>query len=277
MKIVNETKKINTRETIRLRVIGAILAGIFLTMTAGIFTSVKIVNHFNHNYLKKELKMARVFYEQALVEDTETLKGVIALLAYDKKLQDLFMAGDRQGLFQQSEELFIKLRDQHRITYFYYHLPSRHNFLRIHKPDCYGDLIPRTTMKLAAEKGVTSAGIELGLLGTFTLRVVHPWVVEGQLIGYLELGEEIDHITRVVAGSMDNNLALVIDKTFLSEKKWLAGQQFLQRSGDWNLFADHVLIDTSFDTVPVPVLSYIRDSIENKSKSNTAAAENATW
>ena len=50
-------------------------------------------------------------------------------------------------------------------------------------------------MKEAISKDGIASGIELGPLGTMTLRVVIPWRVDGVLIGYIELGKDLDEIT----------------------------------------------------------------------------------
>ena len=67
----------------------------------------------------------------------------------------------------------------------------------MHDPNRYGDVIQRVTLDRATEGG-TSWGIELGPLGTFTLRLVHPWRIDGKLAGYIEVGEEIGHTIAMV-------------------------------------------------------------------------------
>ncbi|WP_457553539.1 hypothetical protein [Desulfobacula sp.] len=59
----------------------------------------------------------------------------------------------------------------------------------------YGDMINRFTTPKAQKENAPASGIELGPFGTFTLRVVHPWVMGGKTAGYIELGMEIKHIT----------------------------------------------------------------------------------
>ncbi len=54
-------------------------------------------------------------------------------------------------------------------------------------------MVDRATLTKAIETKGLGAGKELGKTA-FALRVVRPWFgQDGKLLGYLELGEEIDH------------------------------------------------------------------------------------
>jgi len=59
----------------------------------------------------------------------------------------------------------------------------------VHKPEKYGDSINRFTALGAEKAGELISSLELGPLGTFTLRSVFPVVEQGQLICYIELGQ----------------------------------------------------------------------------------------
>ena len=69
----------------------------------------------------------------------------------------------------------------------------------MHKPEKHGDYIDRFTMDQAVHDGKSIWGVELGRFGTFTLRVVCPWRIDGKVAGYIELGEEVKHITPKLA------------------------------------------------------------------------------
>jgi hypothetical protein len=102
----------------------------------------------------------------------------------------------------------------------------------------------------AENTGKISYGIELGPLGTFALRVVVPWWDGEQLIGYVELGEEIDHIIHELQIALDMEFYLVIEKKFLDRENWEAGLRMLGREGDWDRFPSVVMIDQTLDTFP---------------------------
>jgi PAS domain S-box-containing protein len=111
---------------------------------------------------------------------------------------------------------------------------------------------------LEAEKTrEVSHGIELGPLGTFTLRVVEPWYNGEGLIGYVELGEEIEHITRKLHAILGVEVYVVIEKAFLDRQGWEAGMRMLGREAEWDRFPSVVMIDQTKDVFPeslVPLL-----------------------
>ena len=93
-------------------------------------------------------------------------------------------------------------------------------------------------------------GIELGPYGTFTLRLVHPWRIEGELVGYIELGEEIEHITPRLAEALGVQLLIILNKDILNREDWEEGQTMMGRSGDWELYPYDVLIDQTLSQIP---------------------------
>ncbi|MCC6933984.1 MAG: hypothetical protein IT292_12170 [Deltaproteobacteria bacterium] len=80
----------------------------------------------------------------------------------------------------------------------YFITPDRTCILRVHKPEKQGDIINRFTTLEAERTGKLAAGIEIGPLGTFTLRVVNPVYSKGMLVGYLELGKEIEDNLKLI-------------------------------------------------------------------------------
>ena len=127
---------------------------------------------------------------------THMLSALEEVLLREPDLIDALRAQDRNRLLSDYDSLFADLRAKHSITHFYFQRPDRINLLRMHKPDKSGDLINRFTTLEAERTGKMVSGIELGPLGTFTIRVVQP-VFDGQnLIGYLELGMEIEDLLK---------------------------------------------------------------------------------
>jgi len=257
-------------ENIRIRIIIAIGIGVVITTIIGILISNSVINHFDEDSLSKQMKISQAMYQQSLTDDTDTLSGIIYLLQNDKVLQNLFIERDRDLLLVQSQELFKHLRDTYRITHFYYHLPAGQNFLRVHSPTRHDDQIERITMQRAMASHELSSGIELGPLGTFTLRVVVPWKRDGEIIGYLELGEEIEHVTQRIATLMHVDLALIVCKKYTTRDGWQQGQQLMGRSGDWNLLKNYALLNTSFDFLSPPIIAYLQNIVDIEGHSSHA-------
>ena len=95
----------------------------------------------------------------------------------------------------------------------------------------------------------TVSGIELGPFGTFTLRVVQPWFIGGEHGGYLELGMEIEHLMPKLKKALNIELVFVIDKSRLNREKWEEGLEMMGRKGDWDLFSDFAVVDSTMDNI----------------------------
>jgi CheY-like chemotaxis protein len=129
-----------------------------------------------------------------VTEQSRTLDALRQVLLRNAALRAAMKTHDRERLLADYGPVFAKLRADHDLTHFYFSGPDRVCLLRIHNPEKHGDRIDRFTMREAERTGKTAAGLELGPLDTFTLRSVQPVYDGGALIGYLELGKEIEDI-----------------------------------------------------------------------------------
>ncbi|MCW8834964.1 MAG: diguanylate cyclase [Rhodospirillales bacterium] len=199
---------------------------------------------------------ARDFYEDSIRYDAHALRAVMDALLRNTELSEAFARQDRRELLERSAALFEDIRRDYAITHFYFTKPDRVNLLRVHAPERHGDRIDRFTTMEAERNGTVSQGVELGPLGTFTLRVVAPWYDSKtrQLIGYVELGMEIDRVLQKLRDFFGVNVVVVIRKAFLERGKWEAGMRSLGRTPDWDRFGDVVLSVQSPQAIP-PVLA----------------------
>jgi signal transduction histidine kinase/CheY-like chemotaxis protein/HPt (histidine-containing phosphotransfer) domain-containing protein len=169
--------------------------------------------------------------------------GFFFFIHDNPEFQQAFKEKNREKLLAAALPLYKELNSRHRITHFYFSDTERTNFLRVHNPSRHGDTINRYTTIKAAETQKLFYGIELGVLGTFTLRVVKPWIVDGTLIGYLELGEEIEHIAPEINKSLGINLIFLIQKKYLKKPEWEARVGMIDPHITWNTLDDLVVIN----------------------------------
>ena len=178
-------------------------------------------------------------FQLEINDDAAFMRSIINTIIYneemetnlEKSLKTALISNDEVALLAYSQDLYEELRKEHDITHFYFHSPERVNILRVHQPERNGDIISRTTAKQSEEKKTPVHGIELGPLGTFTLRVVVPWYDGGKLLGYIELGKEIDSIVEYVSNLNNVGITVAIEKKFLNKKTWMAGMEMLGRTG----------------------------------------------
>ncbi|MBU2693290.1 MAG: response regulator [Candidatus Eisenbacteria bacterium] len=131
------------------------------------------------------------------------------------------------------------------MTHLYFIEPDQTCFLRVHNPDSFGDSIQQRVLATASQTHREFHGVELGKFGTLTLRVVHPWIVNGELVGYLELGKEMEHLIPQVARTLEAEICLVVYKDRLDQEKWEEGKALLNLSGEWNHFSSFVVTENT--------------------------------
>lgn len=209
-----------------------------------------------------QLQAAKKFYARSLTRRSEKLGAALETILRDESLQAALRARDRNALLERSAPLFKSLRDQYGITHFYFEDAARVNVLRVHQPERYGDTINRHTTLAAEKTGKTAYGAEIGPIGTFTLRVVAPMYVNRDLIGYVELGEEIEGILQGIHDIVGTDLVLIIDKKFLARKDWESGMRMLKRNADWDYLPDAAVIHQTLDLPREAKMSLLSGSLQ---------------
>ncbi len=200
-----------------------------------------------------EAKLSAVAYDfgNILKSQTQMLWALEDVLLNDSaNLYQAIQTEDRSGLLKEYGPLYQQLRIKYGVTHFYFTGSDRVNLLRVHNPGKHGDLIDRFTTTEVERTREPASGIELGPLGTFTLRAVKPIINGGKLIGYLELGKEIEEILEELQGKHEVELAASIFKDELDRGKWESGMKMLGRNGNWDRFTDIVLIYSSISPFP---------------------------
>ncbi len=195
----------------------------------------------NTDFIKKT-------FNNLISYEAEILKSNILFLAEDKKLQNFFSQKDKENLIKYGKSIYKKLNSEFQITHFYFIDTNDICFLRMHNTKRFGDKIKRFTYKKAKENKKIFYGIELGPYGTFALRLVMPWIVNNKIIGYLELGKEIDNLTKTLKNISKFDFVFIINKKFIkTRKKWEEGLKILNNKNNfqWDDFKNFVVIDNT--------------------------------
>ncbi len=200
---------------------------------------------------ERNLEMAVYDLERGLADRTRLITALQEVYVTDPAMQHALKMQDRRKLLEIGGPLFTHVNRLHSITHFYYHNTEGVNILRVHQPQRFGDTINRETMRQAMVTGEIASGIELGPLGTFTLRVVRPVRdSENQIIGYLELGQEIEDVLMATCNGRNLEMAVSIHKQNLDRENWERGMQMLHHDANWEQSRDEVLIFNSMESKP---------------------------
>jgi len=238
------------KQNIKMFVLLPLGSALIILMAISVFFTYALHTRHIHNETQGHLSKVKKLFKMELDEDAQLLSGIIAFLQKDKDLQGAWLAQDRGVLLSDAIPLFKNIHSKHKVTHFYFHGLDRVCFLRVHNPSKHSDDINRFTLAGAVEDGKLHYGLELGPLGTFTLRVVRPWRINGKLVGYIELGEEIEHITSELTETLGVELCFILNKSYLDRAPWEEGMRMLGRESHWEQFPNFVVSSSTFGKIP---------------------------
>ncbi len=218
--------------------------------------------------LEREASRARssiqYLYEKGIIDHAEILAAAAESIVHSELIAAALVRGDRQRLLELSRKMFSDFKAKYGITHWYYHGKDRVNLLRVHQPPRHGDTISRFTMLAAERNGAPSYGMEIGPLGTFTLRYVYPWYVHdgtvSSLIGYVEVGMEVENLFDDIENMLDVGISVFIEKSLLDRATWEEGARMLGRVPNWDRFPN--LVSTAFrqEKISAPLLDQFADA-----------------
>lgn len=208
-------------------------------------------------------------------KQSNLLGAVQSSLLINDEILEAFAARDRDGILSLSQPLFKELEENYKITHMYFTDTNRVNLLRVHFPQRMGDTINRFTTLEAQRLQQRVSGLEVGPLGTLTIRVVSPVLYKNELIGYSELGREVDFVLNNIAYEHKLEYVIAVHKHVIENTDLKSGMKMLGRIYEWDRYENSVLIKNS---PPVDISPWI--SAEAHSHGNVILADdvqNRQW
>ncbi len=233
-------KAIRFRLLLPLAIITLLLIG--LSSAALLITQQRNQQQLNQHLIND----ANSSLKLSLKRKSSMISSITAALLNNPQLPIAMQEQDREQLLSLTSSVFQNLRDKYSITHLYFHRPDLTNLVRIHKPDKFGDTIERFTALTAKQTGKTTWGVELGPLGTFTLRVVQPVYAENNIIGFIEMGQEVEEILNLINKRLGVELLVTFHKQYLERKQWESGIKMLGRNSKWDRYKTEIL---SYSTI----------------------------
>lgn len=228
--------------------------------------------HFEQQNQKKYQQLGSDYREElgrafqnTLSSHAKKSSAILSLIAEVPELQQAMLTNDRLKLLEKSNADFELLKAEHGITHFYFHDKAGTNVLRVHRPERFGDNIERATLDSAMKTGQDTYGIEFGVLGHFVLRVVKPWRYQGEIIGYLELGEELIQIFEELQGVHQFELFMGLNKAYLEEQGHMQNMTLMARISDWSELKEYFVTRRSNPTLLSQVISFLASNPVDKS------------
>ena len=177
------------RLSIRMRVVGGfcvLLALVAAFVLPGVSRDLELlVESAERRELKVRFEelVGRIHAEQRLATSMATM------VASQPNVQALLKSGDRKAVETEFSRAFAALRDNFGLRQFQFHTPPATSWLRVHKPEKFGDDLSsfRQTVTNANASRKAVGGVEQGVAG-LGIRGVVPISLEGQHWGSVEFG-----------------------------------------------------------------------------------------
>ena len=220
--------------------------------------AIKSLYNLESEHLAQKSKNTRnallQIYASQSVNYQQNFKGLVDILAHDEEVIKLYKNSNRKGLYKYTKSVFESLKSNFNISHAYFILPDKKVFLRIHNPNKYEDVIERYTLEQSIQTQTVYSGLELGLFNNLTLRVVVPWIIDGELLGYIELGEDIDHMSeRLLQYLPVSHVAITMDKTLAGFSKYFKWFEFLKTKKNFDDSKKMVIVDSSFMNISASI------------------------
>jgi signal transduction histidine kinase len=216
------------------RTILARLAALVVFVVAAFLSTVyAIERQTREDDVNGQLASVGTLLRQKMAASAGLMHATVSAMVTNQAIAAALADEDRVGLLQLVEPLFARLRHDHGITHLYFTQPDLVNLLRLHDRAQHGDTIDRFTTRHAAETGKSASGLELGPLGTLALRSVTPWRRDGRVIGYVELGKELEPILIETARSLGLDIYAFVDRRLLAREAWDQGLRLLRHAPGW--------------------------------------------
>ena len=245
------------RKKLLFKIVGIISSTLFFGIVLLIISLINSYKREINNIAINSLKSANTSFTSVLKNETQKLSVALDLLMNDKQAKQYFINQQIDSLYTHSKPVFELLRNNYDITHTYYIMPEPDKtcFLRMHNPAKNNDTITRITYKNAIETKTFASGLELGKTA-FALRVVHPYFNNNnQLIGYMEVGEEIDHFFDIMKSETGNDFVVTVEKKFLNEDKWKSAQEINKSMTNWNHLTNDVILTQTTNNISIKNIS----------------------
>jgi len=233
------------KRSIRFKMLGGIL--ILELLMVAVFSGVLLTSARKDLALNatKAVERSQGAYNLILQGDAKMLSAAMDSFATNGAIRQIYAEHqDRQKLLEAVQDLYRANKSRYGITHLYFIDKEGTCFLRAHDPANFGDQIQRDTFLQSRAAGKTVSGIELGKTA-FALRVVTPYIHAGNLIGFLEFGEEIDHFDQLVKRETGVDVAVMVDKRFLDENEYRKTMKKAGKTDRWNQFKGFVMVSTT--------------------------------
>lgn len=204
-----------------------------------------------HKSKKNTPELLTRYLNEKVASEAAILGEYITFIQNMDDVTKKFAALDKKGINDSLKEIFERLNKNVNLTHMYFIKPDGRVLLRVHDYEKDNDLIERTTFKKAQESNSLYYGLEFGLKKNYTLRVVKPWYKDGKLIGYLELGKEIDIIIDELSKLLKTHIYMAVKKDIYVNSPEFVKEELKQKTQTTDYFIAYNTFAVPYQMEPI--------------------------
>lgn len=236
------------RISVKFKLLPIIVIGIAILTGIFYYTFMNAQEENLHIVSDDAIKTSKEMFYNLEKDDIKMLSSTLEAFLANNEMKEIYLKNDREQLYNYAYPIHTQLKTDFGITHFYFHLPNGTNFIRIHSKNQFGDKITRKTLEKSMQSNGFGTGLELGATA-FALRVVHPYYNGTTLIGYLELGEEVDHFLKIMKQQTGNDFGIFIRKENIKHEAWKAMLDTKGLRDNYDDLKEYVMIDTTSEMI----------------------------
>jgi methyl-accepting chemotaxis protein len=152
-------------------------------------TVINLSESFVSQAMQDKLSGVETEFKSELSASQRAATMLARLVAEQQSVRESFAAGDRDGLATEFKSAFEVLKNDYDVRQFQFHLPPATSFLRVHKPEKFGDDLSgfRNTVLEVNQTKASLSGLEAGVAG-IGIRGLAPISLDGRHLGSVEFG-----------------------------------------------------------------------------------------
>lgn len=242
---------------------------LFITLTILVFFLLIFIIIFDYILQKQSIEKNTInratsyedYFEKSLIKDVNDIHDSADFIRINETYTNLFLLNEKEKLYKSIKPAFDELNKKLDITHLYFIEKDGRVFLRVHDYERDNDIINRYTFKKSKETNHIVYGLELGVKNTFTLRLVHHWYKNNELVGYIEIGKEIDKVMADIASRMNLNTILALKKDVYKNPS----KKFLNRLKEVKKTEKYYVTYSTVSNINQDLLDFIESNQNNLS------------
>ncbi len=223
------------------------------------------------NSLENDYKTISAFYKKSadMLVDLH-IKTPRILSIFNRAASEIKGEKDaaREKLFKVLAPLYESIT-KYNVRQLHFHLPNCESFLRIHKPEKYGDNLKdiRYSVYMANKKLKSYHGFEEGRVYN-GFRNVYPLFLNGKHLGSVEISYQFNEIVESLRQEFNENLTLLIEKDVVTNKVWSDLRDFYRQSSlsEKYMVENYYAPDSLTQSANVKLKNIIAEKLKNNER-----------